>query len=177
MIVIPTQYIYCPATQNEDITVWVAIIISIIAIIATIVQSITTQKSNAKTLIDSHNKSVHDHFWIREIIVPKYIIPSLDRLNTLIDMPQYYYSIEECYISHMLPILNEIRDNFSLATSVSPALGQKLNELIDEMDDKITDEYISPQEEITLITLDVLKAIRIELSEKIISAIKHEQEA
>ena len=159
---------------SDDIPIWVPIIISVLALVGTIVQALIAFKANSDAKQREHENrkiSIHDHFWIREVIVPKCVTPSLDELHELRIDNRDFSSNESIYTEKILPHFNTIRDNFLLATSALPTLGKALNELMDAMDDQINDNYLSGECDPIININDICN----ELSTQIINAIRDEQ--
>lgn len=169
------QEAICPVTNiTSDNILSPSLIISIFALVCTIIQAYFMYNSNQeakKNEIVKHQHSVDDIFWIREIIVPKCIIPSIDLLDSLVNPEQRFNSHQICYKEHIIPILNNIRDKFSLATAINYSLGAKLHKLIDDIDDNQNNLLDDDSEEFVDLP-NILNQIKSELSENMISIVR-----
>jgi len=172
-----SETIYAASAVSEiPMVTWLAVLISIVALLASITQVALSYKESIESRNREHlsqRKSVDDHFWIREVVVPKCVIPSIESLDLLVRNSSLKIP-KDCYRQDIRPTLNAIRDNFLLAAAVAPSLGEELSYIIDDIDDVINEELNFETEEPQHI-ISFLKRIKLDISKEIILIVKNEQ--
>ena len=128
--------------QPEPSTDYGSYIISILALLASIgiplwQRSLQQKDSQSQTL-----DSINEGFWIREVVMPQinskiFNLCSTFRNRINLNKPDFTIS----YRDELLPLLNELRDSFSLFKAFPNASGaiQLLEKYCDDFDDDVTD--------------------------------------
>lgn len=151
------NYIQAPDSDAD----WKSYLLSLLAIVISLgipVWQRYAQKSDA----------INDGFWIREVIMPQInncIVNLCSETNSKLRMPSGAFT--PAYQRDLLPLLNELRDSFSLLTAFpnSVAYSQKMNGFCDNFDDALSDHVNEPLD----VRLKDVSDFRIKLTKELIS--------
>lgn len=146
--------------QNPDSdTDWGAYILSGLAMFVSVGTTIwqrRTQKSDA----------INDGFWVREVIMPQVnegVTNLCSRVKGELKTPSADFTA--AYRTDLLPLLNELRDSFSLLSAFpnSGQYAQKLNGFCDNFDDALSDHVNEPLD----VRLEDVSGFRINLTKEL----------
>ncbi|EKF9739661.1 hypothetical protein [Vibrio cholerae] len=145
-------------------------IIAIVAVVVSAFLSAVTLYLNFRSASENHKNSVHDEFWMRQILIPQFINPFM----RFIDESSAIFAnngnnLTDYYTSYALSQLNQLEDSIIVIKAVSPSLGEKLSQVIEDFHDKVGEED-------TINTLsDFRSNLLMEASRDVVAAIKAEQ--
>lgn len=93
------------------------------------------------------NDAINEGFWVREVVMPQVNSNMFNACSTFrskLELPSDEFT--QAYKQELLPSLNELRDSFSLLTAFPNAVSYpaKLNELCDDLEDKVVDHISEP---------------------------------
>lgn len=122
-------------------------VISILALIASIGIPLWQRRLQKKDSQSQKLDSINEGFWIREVVMPQinskiFNLCSTFRNKINLNKPDFTMS----YRDELLPLLNELRDSFSLFKAFPNASNaiQKLEQYCDDFDDSVTDHLDEP---------------------------------
>lgn len=132
------NYIQTPESDTD----WGSYILSGLAILFSVGTAIWqryTQKNDA----------INDGFWVREVVMPQInngVINLSSGVNSKLKLNPADFTT--AYQNDLLPLLNELRDSFSLLSAFpnATAYAQKLNYFCDNFDDVLSDNINKPIE-------------------------------
>lgn len=147
-------------------------LIAIIAIVVSAVLSALTLYLTFLTNARNHKNSVHDEFWMRQILIPKFITPFMLFIDESVQKYiENEHNLTLYYVKYARVKLNQLQDSIIVIEAVSPSLGDKLSNIIESFHDKAGDA-----EGFSINNIDDFKVkLLMEASRDVILAIKAEQ--
>lgn len=109
----------------------------LIAILALLVSAFTIWL-NIRLATNSYKNSVHDEFWMRQILIPKFMNPFMKFIDESVGF--YNGDLNVYYRKFALDKLNELQDSIIVIEAVSPSLGKELTSIIEDFHDVVGEE-------------------------------------
>ncbi len=138
--------------------------------LAAVFLSVLTLWLNYLIASNNHKNSVHDEFWMRQILIPKFMQPFMKFIDESVgkyvendrDLAQYY-------VKYARIELNQLQDSILVISAVNPYLGEELTRIIENFHDIAGDgERISN-------LANFKEELLLDASRKVVLAIKAEQ--